>query len=439
MNGSQIRINEDIVLIQQDVFRDIARGDNSNNFRRERKMGLKDLVFSLMTRKGISSNMDIRNYYKSKNIDESISNPGFHKQRMKLNPEAFILLNNHHVKSFYEMETDLKKYKNHYVLAIDGSKVVLPTTEETLEVYGGQSNKSKTVAMLGFSTVYDVLNNMILDGIIDRYNYSERASAVIHLNKLTDYLGDSKRIILFDRGYPSAKLLLFMINTPSKFVMRLSSAQFKREQKSMKTDDEWIDINFTQDRINSYRGTPFAEELRKIQRINLRFVKIYLPNDNVEYLLTNLESDIFKEENIGELYHMRWGIETVYDVLKNKVQMANFSGKKPIVIEQDIYVSIYLCNLIQDIVRDVQKEFDEKNEKQYKYEMVINKNLAIGVMKEDLILILLMDDQQKQQKMFDRIYKDIRKNVVPVRPSRSYERVCKYPSYKHPLTKKRSF
>jgi IS4 transposase len=439
MNDSQIRINKDIILIQQDAFRDIARGDNSNNFRRERKMGLKDLVFSLMTRKGISSNMDIRNYYKTKNIDDSISNPGFHKQRMKLNPEAFAFLNNHHVKSFYEMETDLKKFKNHYVFAIDGSKVVLPTTEETLEVYGGQSNKSKIVAMLGFSAIYDVLNNMILDGTIDRYNYSERASAEIHLNKLTDYLGDSNRIILFDRGYPSAKLLLFMINTPNKFVMRLSSIQFKREQKSMKTDDQWIDINFTQNRINPYRGTPFAEELRKVKGLTLRFVKIHLPNDDVEYLLTNLESDIFSEENIGELYRMRWGIETVYDVLKNKIQMANFSGKKPIIIEQDIYVSIYLCNLIHDIIRDVQKEFDENNEKQYKYEMTINKNLAIGIMKEDLIHILLMNNQQKQQKMFDRIYKDIRINIVPVRPERSYERGSKYPSYKHPLTKKRSF
>ena len=271
-------------------------------------MDLVDLIISLITRKGLSAKMDIRNFYKAKEVKFKISNVAYYKQRMKLNPEAISFLNNNRIDNYYSTEPNLKKFKEHFITAIDGSKVVLPTTNELLEHYGGQKNKTKTVAMLGFSTVYDVLNNMVFEGIIDRYDYSERALAECHLDALEGFLGDAKRIVLFDRGYLSTKLLLYLLNTNSKFVIRLSTIQFKREQKNMKSNDEWIDINFTNDRINPYRNTPLADIMREIKSLNLRFVKIILDNGTEEYLLTNLNTEIFTYDDINYLYNLRWRI-----------------------------------------------------------------------------------------------------------------------------------
>ena len=117
---------------------------------------------------------------------------------------------------------------------------------------------------------------------------------------------------------------------------------------------------------------------------------------------------------------MRWGIETTYETLKDRLQIENFTGTKPILL-QDIYSTIYISNLAEDIIRDAEAELDEK-EKQRKHKMMINRTVSIGILKKDLIYILLERDAQKQDKLFQQIYEDISKNLVPIRPDCHYHR-----------------
>lgn len=46
---------------------------------------------------------------------------------------------------------------------------------------------------------------------------------------------------------------------------------------------------------------------------------------------------------------------------------------------------------------------------------MVNRTLSIGILKNDLIYILLETDRQKQDRLFQQIYEDIRKNLVLVR------------------------
>ena len=41
------------------------------------------------------------------------------------------------------------------------------------------------------------------------------------------------------------------------------------------------------------------------------------------------------------------------DDLKNKMQTENFTDENPIIIEQDIYASVYLSNIINDILQNI--------------------------------------------------------------------------------------
>lgn len=246
-------------------------------------------------------------------------------------------------------------------------------------------------------------------------------------------------ITLFDRGYPSSKLILHMLENKQKFVIRLSSKDFRREQQSMQSEDELLEIKFTKDRVNPYRYTDHGKKLKDIGSIILRFVKVTLKSGIVEYLLTNLEEEIFTTNDIYTLYGFRWGIETVYDTLKNKLMLDNFTGKKPIIIEQDIYSTIYLCNVIHDLMLEAQDKHERKNRYKYKYEMKINSNLAIGIVKEDLIHIILEENIKKKEEMFMKMICDISENLIPIRKNRQFERRCKSPKFKHPITKKRSF
>ncbi|MPM97683.1 hypothetical protein SDC9_144860 [bioreactor metagenome] len=281
---------------------------------------------------------------------------------------------------------------------------------------------------------------MILDFTISDRKFSERSQAEVHILKIRKFIQNHPCILVLDRGYPSSFFFLERLQQGQKFVVRLSSSDFRKEQLIMASADEDVDIEFTQARINPYRHTPFANRLRETGRIRLRFVQVPLPGHAVEFLATNLSRADFSRQEISELYRLRWGIETAYDTLKNKFLLENFTGKKAILIEQDILATVCLYNLTQDLLRDAEIEQREKNkDKHYKYQMKINVNMAIGVVKDDLIRMALETDPGKRAEIFEGVIRAITDNIVPVRENRQFERVNKHPAIKHPASKKHSF
>lgn len=72
-----------------DEFKAFCRSGNKNYFTRIRKMPLQDLLFTMINRKGLTLALELRNYMKLAHPGVSISKPGYLKQRMKLNPDAF--------------------------------------------------------------------------------------------------------------------------------------------------------------------------------------------------------------------------------------------------------------------------------------------------------------------------------------------------------------
>ncbi len=101
MKDSQKRTCCDISLIHQDEFHDFCRNGNPSSFIRNRKMPLKDLMFTMINRRGITLSLELRNYMKTAHPGMEISKPGYLKQRMKLNPLAFYELYRHHNRNFY--------------------------------------------------------------------------------------------------------------------------------------------------------------------------------------------------------------------------------------------------------------------------------------------------------------------------------------------------
>lgn len=155
-------------------------------------------------------------------------------------------------------------------------------------------------------------------------------------------------------------------------------------------------------------------------------------------LITNLPSKTFDRFQIAKLYQMRWGMETTYETLKDCLQIENFTGTKPTLLLQDIYSMICISNLAEDIIRDAVTELDEK-EKHRKHKMMINRTLSIGILKNDLIYILLERDAKKQDKLFQQIYEDIIKNLVLIRTDRHYHRTKGQLAGKYSNTHKRAY
>jgi len=81
-----------------------------------------------------------------------------------------------------------------------------------------------------------------------------------------------------------------------------------------------------------------------------------------------------------ELYFLRWGVETFYDELKNKLKVEHFTGYSRASIQQDFFCTIFISNLQSVMVSDIDDELAEQNQgRQYNYK--INTNLSYGFLK----------------------------------------------------------
>ncbi|MDY6826986.1 MAG: transposase [Bacillota bacterium] len=250
------------------------------------------------------------------------------KQRQKLNPLVFLSLARHHAKSFYQDPEMVKKKNNYLVLAADGSAINIPA------------------------------NRMIIDCSINRWKFGEREQARLHMDNMMDVIGAHPCVIIFDRSYPSGEFFLDLIERHQKFLFRLLSTTFKKELNQMTSDDCLMEVVFDAPRLNPHQGTATGDKLAKAGSIVLRFVRVKLKNGDYEYLTTNLSFDEFTTNEIADLYAMRWSVETAFDDLKNKLGIENFTRSKPILLEQDIYATIYLCNIINDLVIEAQMELE---------------------------------------------------------------------------------
>lgn len=172
---------------------------------------------------------------------------------------------------------------------------------------------------------------------------------------------------------------------------------------------------------------------------SLRMVRVLLDDGRYEVLATNLPRETFPEECFAEVYHMRWGIETAYEVLKDRLKIENFTGIKPLLIEQDINSTIYVSNLAEDIICDIEDEDQEHLKNDYKHTMQLNRNLSIGLLKSDLIYILIESDAKRKAELLQALYDEIRVNVVPIRPDRHYHRTKGQLAADFSNTHKRSF
>jgi hypothetical protein len=440
VRNSESRISGDMIYAKTTAFVNLCRALKETHFTRIRKMSLDNLILSVLFRKGKTLHMELRSLKNLLGLKDTISKVGYLKQRLKLNPVAFLDLARHHAENFYKDTKSVRKKNGYLILAIDGSILNIPTSEKNLITYGNASNKNmKPHAQLGISCLYDTINRMFVDCSINRLNFNERGQVLVHMDNKLEVTGTHPSVIVLDRGYPSGELFIELMERQQKFLFRLSSSDFKKEQQQMKSDDCLIEISFDKTRINAHRGTPTAEKLIKAGSIYLRFVRILLRSGEFEYLVTNLTPEEFSTTEIGELYNMRWGIETVYDDLKNKLEIENFTGTKPILLEQDIFATIYLSNMMNDIMLEAQLELKQEESRSGKHVMTINKNIAIGIMKEELIHFILEKCNRKRKARIDAIVVEIKQNLLPVRSGRNYPRTKGIYSGKYFNSRKKSY
>ncbi len=79
------------------------------DFTRKRKMDFEKLIHYILNKKGLSTNMEINNFFNKINEDIDMSAQALLDQRLKLKSEVFVELNEDYLKGFYSeyRETDV--------------------------------------------------------------------------------------------------------------------------------------------------------------------------------------------------------------------------------------------------------------------------------------------------------------------------------------------
>jgi hypothetical protein len=115
-----------------------------------------------------------------------------------------VRLNEIVIDTFYS-QTLIYTWKNLRILAVDGTRLVLPRHKTVIEEFGEhfmgpKADSPRSLALA--SILYDVLNLVTIDAQLAPYTESERDLLEKHMVKLEE--GD---LLLADRGYPSIKLM----------------------------------------------------------------------------------------------------------------------------------------------------------------------------------------------------------------------------------------
>lgn len=415
---------------------------NEKDFTRNRKVGFVTLIFMIlnMIKKSTQLEIDdfIREFGTEKDRNFTYTKQSFSESRLKLSPKAFNMLNDGLIQKFYE-DNDFKKYKGYRLLAIDGSCMEIPNTEELINHYGyaTNSNSNKKVARALSSTIFDVENKIVVSSLLGRYDDSERELAIKNLDILEGLnKGDINDLILFDRGYPSLSFIMYLNKKKIKYLMRVSTS-FYRKETNIKTQDENVEIMVTKERAKGFRKR--GKLIPVGTAVNFRVLKIELNNGEIETLITNLSAEELKHEEGKELYSKRWGIETKFDELKNKFQIENYSGIKPLIIEQDFYATLFLSNIASIFEQEAEEELREESiKKSLKYEYKINKNILVGKLKNSIIEMLLENDDDKKELLYAKFIEEIKRNVVPIKKGRVFKRDKGINTSKHLKTQRRA-
>jgi len=387
---------------------------NEKAFSRNRKLGFSNMIL-IMLRKSVKSLQNSLNEFFSQ-IDDNLTKltaSAYSQARKNLSHQIFIDINKAAIlDNFYMEDEDYDTYKGHRVLSIDGSKIVLPESDDIRSEFGSIINKNQHGTLPEYSgalvsILYDVLNNLAIDSKLKHAHYSEKYIAEEHLDHC--FHND---VIICDRGYASYKFFALILQKEAHFIVRCSNNYSNEVKEFLNSDSD--------DRTFVLKREYLSEDKRFPKELSVRFLKVFLDTGEVEILATSLlDTSKYPIGDFKNLYWMRWGIETYFGILKNRLNIENFTGKSSEAVKQDFYSTIMVSNYESIMTAEAQKELQAKENN--KYDQKVNKAVSFNTIKNNVIELFLSNTDDLDD-LFQKMDQLFLLNPSPIREKRTFER-----------------
>lgn len=289
------------------------------------------------------------------------------------------------------------------------------------------NNSNKPFSAYHLNTSYDLLE-CTYDDIVLQGNAVMNENGAF--NEIVDRYDGPKAIFIADRGYESINSFVKVGMKNHKYLIRVKDihsrtsvlrsfgpfpdAEFDMHARRTLTTKQTNEIKAHPEiykfvpknqRFDFFDGSPYFD-------FECRVVRFKISDDTYESVVTNLDESEFNIQDIKELYHLRWEIETSYRELKYHLDLNTLHSKKRMFIEQEIYAKLVLYNFCSRVSNNIKIK-----EKDRKYEYQLNYVRAFHIIRNYL--------KEKGGKNPPDIESLIAKEILPIRPNRQNERKVK--------------
>ena len=289
------------------------------------------------------------------------------------------------------------------------------------------NNSNKPFLAYHLNTSYDLLE-CTYDDIVLQGNAVMNENGAF--NEIVDRYDGPKAIFIADRGYESINSFVKVGMKNNKYLIRVKDihsrtsvlrsfgpfpdAEFDmhirrtlttKQTNEIKAHPEIYKFVPKNQRFDFFDGSPYFD-------FECRVVRFKISDDTYESIVTNLDESEFNIQDIKELYHLRWEIETSYRELKYHLDLNTLHSKKRMFIEQEIYAKLVLYNFCSRVSNNIKIK-----EKDRKYEYQLNYVRAFHIIRNYL--------KEKGGKNPPDIESLIAKEILPIRPNRQNERKVK--------------
>lgn len=336
------------------------------DFSRKRKLDFEKLMRLLISMESGTTTHELLKYF---NYDLNVpSNSAFYQQRKKLLLDAF-----QYLLFQFNSHFTFEKYKGKYQLIVcDGSEFNIYRNPDDPDTFHPPSGKSsKGFNMIHTVSLYDILSKRYLDCVIQPGKKKNEFKAICELADRYSYGGSP--VFIADRGFASNNFFAHAKESGIFFLVRAKDINVKRLLNiKMLPDylDTDVDVILTRSKskkkmmhpelFEQYRyicsGVPFdyiEPGFRDEYPLSLRVVRFEVADGIYENIITNLSVGEVSYDEIKQLYHMRWDIETSFRDLKHTIGATNFHSKKIEYIEQEIWARLILYNFCAIITTHV--------------------------------------------------------------------------------------
>jgi len=368
------------LIKEMDQYHWLFTRNAEKDFSRIKKWSFGEIVRFIISMEGKSLKDELLEYFSFSTATPT--NSSFNQRRAQILPEAFEFL----FREFNSAVSEEKLHHGYRLLACDGSDLNIADNPQDETTYFQSATDLKGFNQLHLNALFDLLARSYVDAIIQPARHENEYGAMCDM--VDRYHGISKSIFIADRGFESYNVFAHVQENGHFYLIRAKDISSNGIVASMKSQlpegldsfDVIVSTILTKKQTNAVKAEP--EKYRFIPKtstfdfvdlhyhwfyeMTMRIVRFPLSDDTFECIITNLPAEEFAADDIKELYHMRWGIETSFRELKYAIGLTHFHSRKLDFIKQEIWARMILYNFCEAITtRTVIKQNNRKRKHVY--------------------------------------------------------------------------